>query len=598
MQYSNIPSKILIPFANSASSTYKNTIPVASQIGITNGKASLTDGFPPLTFQAISAGGVPPFGADFNGILNQITSIQQWQEAGGGWLYDSAFSTTISGYPKGSVLQSNGYDGYWVNRVDNNTTNPDSSGANWVPFSFYGQPTVTVTGGTVTLTNNQAAYNAVTLAGTLTSNATIIVPNWCHQWIFNNATTGSYTVTIRTAAGTGVTVAQGFSTIVYGDTNNVLLANSAAVTSFNTRTGAVTLNSGDVTGALGYTPVNPASANITGGFITLPTAGNLTATQIKAISPNSGTIGAVQIYQATAGGNGNLQFVNSTGVTQWGYLGYNSSGNGTLYAGGGLTLTAAAGPVTITGTGGAGAINLNAGNGIFANSTLAVSGAFSTSSTASIGADMIVFGKGTFYQVDTPTTGALRIREGSGGQKGTLQWASNNGVSEYGYLNCNASNMTLQSYATLSLVATSVTTYCRSFNQNQDAMAASVIPGQATGTNVPFQVRFNSPSYAIGGGWNTTTNQYTTQVAGRYQIDLDLTTARNTTVNGTTNTYMNYNGSAVLTSSQSSPGSGGMNTGFHLCVNLPAGLVIDFVTVGDQGGVTTTSGSLSIYLVG
>lgn len=598
MQLSNIPSKILIPFANSASSTYKNTIPVASQIGITNGKASLTDGFPPMTFQAISAGGVPPFGADFNGILNQITAIQQWQEAGGPWLYDSTFNSTIGGYPKGSLLQSSNSDGFWLNRVENNTTNPDSSGTNWVPLAFYGQPTVSITGGTTTLTNNQAAYNVIALTGTLTSNATIIVPNWCHQWIFYNSTSGAYTVTVKTAAGTGVTLVQGNSTIVYGDTANVLLANSAAVTSFNTRTGAVTLNSSDVTGALGYTPVNPASANITGGYITLPTAGNLTATQIKAISPNSGSIGAVQIWQASAGGSGFLQFVNSTGATQWGYLGYNSSSNGTLYAGGSLTLTAAAGPVTITATGGAGALNLNAGNGIFANSTLAVSGAFSTSSTASIGADMIVFGKGTFYQVDTPTTGALRIREGSSGQKGTLQWTSNNGVSEYGYLNCNASNMTLQSYATLSLVATSVTTYCRSFNQYQDMVSTAVIGGQSAGTNVPFQVRFASPSYSVGGGWNATTNQYTVQVAGKYQIDLDLTTQRNTSSSGTTNTYMNFNGSAVLTSIQSSPGSGGMNTGFHVCTDLAAGTVIEFVTVGDQGGITTTSGSLSIYLVG
>ena len=58
MQSSNIPSKIPLPFAYSASGSYINTIPTASQIGIVNGKASLTDGFPPLTFSPISAGGV------------------------------------------------------------------------------------------------------------------------------------------------------------------------------------------------------------------------------------------------------------------------------------------------------------------------------------------------------------------------------------------------------------------------------------------------------------------------------------------------------------------------------------------------------------
>ena len=92
MQSSNIPAKIPLPFAYAAGPSYKNTIPTASQIGITNGKASLTDGFPPLTFTALSAGGVPPFGADFNGILNEITAIQQWQNAGGFFVYDSVFS--------------------------------------------------------------------------------------------------------------------------------------------------------------------------------------------------------------------------------------------------------------------------------------------------------------------------------------------------------------------------------------------------------------------------------------------------------------------------------------------------------------------------
>jgi len=101
MQSTNIPSKIPLPFANSASSTYKYSIPTASQIGITNGKASLTDGFPPLTFTPIGSGGVPPFGGDMNGILYEITAIQQWQEAGGFFPYDSTFSTAIGGYPKG-----------------------------------------------------------------------------------------------------------------------------------------------------------------------------------------------------------------------------------------------------------------------------------------------------------------------------------------------------------------------------------------------------------------------------------------------------------------------------------------------------------------
>ena len=273
MQSTNIPSKIPLPFANSAGSSYKNTIPVASQIGITNGKASLTDGFPPLTFQAISAGGVPPFGADFNGILNEITAIQQWQEAGGFFPYDSAFSTTVGGYPKGAVLQSTTFNGFWTSTVENNTSNPDTGGAGWVPTNFSGVSPISISSATTTLTTLQAAYPIIVFSGTLTANSTVIVPNFANEWIFVNNTSGAYTLQVKTSAGTGISLVQGYSTFAYGDATNIYFANSASVSSFNGRTGAISLNATDVTNALGYIPVDPASfvsSFITNGYQKLP----------------------------------------------------------------------------------------------------------------------------------------------------------------------------------------------------------------------------------------------------------------------------------------------------------------------------------------
>jgi hypothetical protein len=129
MNDSNIPVKISLPFANAGT---KNTIPVASQIGVTAGAASFTDGFPPLTFTPLASGGVPPFGADFNGILNALSAMLQWESAGGLFPYDAAFSTAVSGYPKGALLAKSGFNGYWQNLVDGNTSNPDTGGANWV----------------------------------------------------------------------------------------------------------------------------------------------------------------------------------------------------------------------------------------------------------------------------------------------------------------------------------------------------------------------------------------------------------------------------------------------------------------------------------
>lgn len=129
MQSSNSPSKFPVPFANSGT---KNAIPTASQIGITPGAASLTDGFPPLTFTPLSAGGVPPAGADFNGILNMLSAAAQWAGAGGQYQFDSTFSSTIGGYPKGAVLLSSDGQKIWQSTVDNNETDPDSAAsANW-----------------------------------------------------------------------------------------------------------------------------------------------------------------------------------------------------------------------------------------------------------------------------------------------------------------------------------------------------------------------------------------------------------------------------------------------------------------------------------
>ena len=273
MQSTNIPSKIPLPFAYAAGSGYIESIPTASQIGITNGRASLHDGFPPLTFTPISAGGVPPFGADFNGILNEITAIQQWQEAGGFFPYDSVFSTAVGGYPKGAMLQSSTFNGFWVSTAENNTTNPDAGGAGWTPTNFQGITPITMSGTSVTLTALQAAYPILVVTGTLTANSNIIVPALPYEWIVSNQTTGSYTLTVKTASGTGVNITQGSSQFVWGNGTNVYYANASSVTSFNTRTGAITLNATDVTSALGYVPVSPTDfveSLTTNGYQKLP----------------------------------------------------------------------------------------------------------------------------------------------------------------------------------------------------------------------------------------------------------------------------------------------------------------------------------------
>lgn len=74
---------------------------------------------------------------------------------------------------------------------------------------------------------NRIAYN---FTGLLTGNRNIIVPAAVQQYWVTNATTGAFTFTVKTLAGTGVTVAQGAQQILYCNGTDVVPAESVAVT--------------------------------------------------------------------------------------------------------------------------------------------------------------------------------------------------------------------------------------------------------------------------------------------------------------------------------------------------------------------------------
>lgn len=135
MELANIPTKFPIPWADSASPTFVRAIPELPQPD--PGAANLTEGFPPINFDPIASGGVPPSGKDFNGILKQVTQWLQWGQAGGGVpFFDPAFAADIGGYFRGAFLQSTaGAGNFWISTVDNNSTDPDGvSPSGWTAF--------------------------------------------------------------------------------------------------------------------------------------------------------------------------------------------------------------------------------------------------------------------------------------------------------------------------------------------------------------------------------------------------------------------------------------------------------------------------------
>ncbi|XIZ75049.1 hypothetical protein AB2E39_16135 [Escherichia coli] len=123
MNNSAIPSRLTVVFSVSGD---KNTIPVNSTSEtLADGLAAMDSGFPPLTRIALSAGGKPPKGQDFNGIFNDVYTRLQWSAAGMGYPFNADFRTAISGYPKGAVIPSSDYSVSWLNTIDSNNTAPE-----------------------------------------------------------------------------------------------------------------------------------------------------------------------------------------------------------------------------------------------------------------------------------------------------------------------------------------------------------------------------------------------------------------------------------------------------------------------------------------
>ncbi|MEP8891728.1 gp53-like domain-containing protein [Enterobacter roggenkampii] len=99
--------------------------------------ASYDVGFPPITMTLKSAGGLPPKGQDMNQILYELSALCRWGSAGALNTYDSAFSSSIGGYPSGALVISNDLTKIYVNTTDANLTNPNSGGAGWKNLLTY-----------------------------------------------------------------------------------------------------------------------------------------------------------------------------------------------------------------------------------------------------------------------------------------------------------------------------------------------------------------------------------------------------------------------------------------------------------------------------
>jgi hypothetical protein len=209
----------------------------------------------------------------------------------------------------------------------------------------YGNPDyLSDTNLTITITNSNASQaarclvlNVTSAFGSLTATRELIVPTTQKQYIVQNNTTGGQSITVKTSAGTGITVPAGRKAHLYVDGTNV-------VQMFD----FVDINGGTIDGAT----VGAASAS-TGAFTTLNASGATTLDGTVALGNAPGDLITVP---GTIGSNlvftDNLYDIGATGATRprdlflagAATVGGNLSVGGTLTLTGGLTLN---GDVTV-----------------------------------------------------------------------------------------------------------------------------------------------------------------------------------------------------------------------------------------------------------
>lgn len=222
MQRANMPTKFPIPFGNSAGVGYIRPIPEASQIGTNPGFASLEDGFVPDNMIPVASGGIPPFGQDMNGILNQVSAWARWACAGAVVVFDGTFSTSIGGYPKGSILASATVDSlFWSSAIDDNMTDPDVDATNWIPFSQVSPARIVTASGVFVMTRGDRSIGLNRTSSPATASSTLPATAAVGQEFFIDDLAGNfflYNVTISAPGGmsingsAGVVLDQDFST--------------------------------------------------------------------------------------------------------------------------------------------------------------------------------------------------------------------------------------------------------------------------------------------------------------------------------------------------------------------------------------------------
>lgn len=246
--------------------------------------------------------------------------------------------------------------------------------------------------GTYTLSSSDASNKLIQFTGAPSGATTITVPAVVSIYYVEVSTSNAYTVTLKTAAGTGVALAQNARSILYCDGVNVVSAQTASAPAANTTvsndtaTNAtmyptwVTANTGDLPLYVSSTKIsfNPSTSTLTATNFAGKASTVTGATFTTALTVNTGTV--------TLTGAGANSSVVTIGAGAVGISGSNT-GDQTNVAGTAAGLSATLVPAS----GGTGVANNN-------SSTWTISGSYATTVTVT-----------GVTGVTLPTSGTLAI---------------------------------------------------------------------------------------------------------------------------------------------------------------------------------------------
>lgn len=160
--------------------------------------------------------------------------------------------------------------------------------------AFGNTTSVALTNTNVTLTSTQCQAMQIKFTGSISANIIVTVPAIGGRWTFTNATSGAYSVTIASAgAGTSVAIPQGFSTLLFSDGTNIVLADGGVLQGGNLSTLNV---SGNTT--LGTNSSNTLTVNATSTFASPATFSG------AATYSSTSTFNGAPTFNATATFNG------------------------------------------------------------------------------------------------------------------------------------------------------------------------------------------------------------------------------------------------------------------------------------------------------